>query len=211
MTRTLARCPLRQPTAPCTRCAIARGVVRETRSAISAMWSPKKMRSPHTRVRSTVTAWLPRKLTKALARAGPTMSRITLVSRSVLWCFSASELQARQALRVMSRTAPCISVASSSQLVSRIFQLWHISRVAVEVGDEVGCISTVVNIGAGVSKRHNWIMWSVARRKHRNGMLHPDPSVACINMSLMSLRAGVQDLSTLWVRAWSRGSSFFQS
>ena len=36
-------------------------------------------------------------------------------------------------------------------------------------------------------------------------MSHPDPSVACINMSLMSLRAEVQDLSTLWVRAWSRG------
>ena len=84
-------------------------------------WAPRHCSSPcertwRSRGRSTTVA-------SDFARAGPTMSRIALVSRTVVWQvfwrFSTSDLHARYALRVMSRTEPCISVGSSGELVSK--------------------------------------------------------------------------------------------
>ena len=152
----------------------------------------------------------------ALARAGPTVSRIALLSSTVFGCFSASDLHARQ--------APPRDVADRAMhlcgFIRRVglhefIHLCHTPQVVAEVADEVLCVNTTVNLGAGVAERHHWIVCTVARRTSRRRIFGNDMFILCFLGSVHQhvldesscLRPRLEhpvDLKICWLRRGAR-------
>ena len=159
-------------------------------SSLTQSWL-LNLRSPHTRVRSTVTTSLTRRLTKAFKQP------VEKIFRWHTWAPSRERAWRSRGRRTTvashrQKGGPnnkdctgvkcCLLVLLSLRLArartEEISQLCHILQIVVEVADGVVCINTAVTLGAGVSEQNHWKRRTVTRRnsrqrKFRNGMFIP--------------------------------------